>query len=84
MERRHDLPSAALLDLGHVKLQQTVEPCQQFLSVFVRSALVCSQDNCNNAYLDSPMLEYAQTLCVLAVMIVGAHVNKRVQMRFSG
>jgi len=39
-ERRHDLPSAALLDFGHIKLQQTVEPCQQFLPVCARSALV--------------------------------------------
>jgi hypothetical protein len=26
------VPSSALLDLGNVKLQQVVEPCEQFLS----------------------------------------------------
>jgi hypothetical protein len=42
-----------------------------------------AHDDCNRPYLDSPMLRYAQTLYILAV-IDGAHVNKRVQMRLSG
>ena len=41
-KRRPNSPSAALLDLGHVELQQAVKPCQQFLSVFAPSVLVCS------------------------------------------
>jgi hypothetical protein len=42
-----------------------------------------AHDDCNPPYLDSPMLRYVQALSVFAVM-AGAHVNRRVQMRFSG
>jgi hypothetical protein len=42
-----------------------------------------AHDDCNRPYLDSPMLRYAQTLYILAV-IDGARVNKRVQMRLLG
>lgn len=50
------IPSTALLNLGHVQLQQAIEPCQQLLSVSDISAWTSFCLHRTSSYLDSPMV----------------------------
>lgn len=72
--RREDgLPSTALLNLGNVELQQTVEPLHEFLSVVSVSVAVVAweQMGVRGIYRDSPILNEGCCVCVCGRVRIG-------------